>query len=91
VHWGHYAPMSKVIQIRDVNDDTYRTLRTRAAAEGLSLTAYVRRQLDHLASLPSMAEWLSDATNRTWGVEDRAAVERALRESREEADARWAR
>lgn len=77
--------MSKVIQIRDVDDDTYRTLRTRAAAEGLSLTAYVRRELDRMATRASMAEWLERATNRSWSV-SREAVERALRETREEAD-----
>jgi hypothetical protein len=39
----------KVIQIRDVPDDVRDALADAAAAEGLSLTGYVRRELEHLA------------------------------------------
>jgi plasmid stability protein len=49
----------RTIQIREVPEGTYRTLRGRAAAEGLSLTAYLRRQLDDLANRPTMTEWLA--------------------------------
>lgn len=56
--------MGKTIQLRDVDDRTYTALRTRAAAEHLSLTAYVKRELDKLTSGPTMAELLDRADQR---------------------------
>jgi plasmid stability protein len=50
--------MPKTVQIRDLDDATYATLRERAAADGLSLAQYLRRELTHLAALPTMAVWL---------------------------------
>lgn len=41
--------MPKVIQIRDVPDAVRDALAEAAEAEGLSLTRYVRRELEHLA------------------------------------------
>lgn len=41
--------MSKVIQIRDVPDDVRDALADAAKAQGLSLTVYVRRELEHVA------------------------------------------
>ena len=41
--------MSKVIQIRDVPDEVRDELAAAAEAEGLSMTGYVRRELEHLA------------------------------------------
>lgn len=77
--------MGKAVQIRDVDDHTYRVLRTRAAAEGMSLTTYLRRELERLASAPTMAEWLSRATDRTWGVDGEEIV-RVIREGRDGED-----
>ena len=75
--------MSHTIQIRDVDDETYTVLRTRAAAEHLSLTSYLRRELEKLASGPSLALWVQQATTRDWGVSHEAIME-AIRESRDE-------
>jgi len=41
--------MSKVIQIRDVPDEVRDALAEAAAAEGLSMTGYVRRELEYIA------------------------------------------
>lgn len=41
--------MSKVIQIRDVPDDVRDALAEAAEAEGLSMTGYVRRELELIA------------------------------------------
>ncbi len=41
--------MSKVIQIRDVPDEVRDALAEAAEAEGLSMTGYVRRELEHIA------------------------------------------
>jgi plasmid stability protein len=75
--------MSRTIQIRDVDDTTYTVLRTRAAAAHLSLTAYLRNELDRLASGPSMGEWLNNVTARDWGLSHQAIGE-VLREIRDE-------
>lgn len=52
--------MPKNVQIRDLDDTTYETLRARAEAEDLSLTQCLRRELDRLAAVPSMTEWLTE-------------------------------
>ena len=56
--------MPKNVQIRNLDDATYDTLRRRAAAEHLSLTQYLRRELERLATTTSMAELLARADER---------------------------
>jgi plasmid stability protein len=51
----------KNVQIRNLDDATYSKLRARAATDGLSLSQYLRRELDHLADLATMAEILARA------------------------------
>jgi plasmid stability protein len=41
--------MSKMIQIRDVPDDVHRTLKARAAGAGMSLSDYIKRDLERSA------------------------------------------
>lgn len=54
-----YAPhMPKMIQIRDVPDQLHGTLKARAAREGMSLSDFLRRELEHAAERPTMREWL---------------------------------
>ncbi len=48
--------MSKMIQVRDVPDDVHRTIKMRAAAAGMSLSDYVKRDLEIAASRPSLEE-----------------------------------
>ena len=85
MHDDYPADMGRIIQIRDVDDDDYTVLTAKAAAEGLSLTAYLKRELHQLAQLPSMAEWVERATDRDWGVSG-ADLEEVLREVHEEDD-----
>lgn len=59
--------MPKNVQIRNLDDATYAKLRSRAAADGMSLSQYLRRELEHLASLATMAEVL-ERTDR-WRAE----------------------
>ena len=49
--------MSKMIQIRNVPDDVHRTIKARAAAAGMSLSDYLKRDLERQASLPAMEEF----------------------------------
>ena len=69
----------KNVQIRNVDDSIYATLRARAEAADLSLTQYLRRELEQLASTPTFAEWLDRADRlraRSGGV-SREAIEAA--------------
>lgn len=76
--------MAKTVQIRNLDDHTYSVLRTRAAAENLSLTAYLKRELEGMASRPSLGDLIRQAdTWRTDGV-DRALVAPAVRALRDE-------
>ena len=56
--------MAKNVQIRNLDDATYEVLRRRAAAEDLSLTQYLRRELARLAGTPTMDEVLARADRR---------------------------
>jgi plasmid stability protein len=49
--------MSKMIQIRNVPDDVHRTVKARAARAGMSLSDYLKRDLERQAALPVMEEF----------------------------------
>jgi antitoxin FitA len=48
--------MSKVIQIRNVSDTLHRRLRSRATLAGMSLSSYVRSELQRAAERVTPAE-----------------------------------
>jgi len=48
--------MSKMIQLRNVPDALHRTLRARAALAGMTLSDYVRRELERSAEQLTPAE-----------------------------------
>jgi plasmid stability protein len=48
--------MSQMIQVRNVPDEVHRTLKARAAAAGMSLSDYIKRDLEEAASRPSLEE-----------------------------------
>lgn len=58
---GH---MSKMIQIRNVPDSVHRTVKSRAALEGLSLSDYLLRMVRHSAERPTIEELLERARRR---------------------------
>ena len=58
------ACVPKNVQIRNLDDATYETLRSRAASEDLSLAQYLRRELERLASISTMLEVLARADER---------------------------
>ena len=76
--------MGKMIQIRNVPDDVHSTLKSRAAREGMSLSDYIKRQLEQVAKLPSMAEWLERTRKRKpiSGKLNSAELIRELRDGR---------
>jgi len=62
--WPNVIHMSKMIQVRNVPDDVHRTLKVRAAAEGLSLSDYVKRDLEELAKQATLEEVFARARAR---------------------------
>lgn len=48
--------MSKMIQVRNVPDEVHRTLKARAAAEGVSLSDYIKRELETSAARARLDE-----------------------------------
>ena len=74
--------MVKVIQIRNVPDEVHRTLRTRAAAAGMSLSDYLLDELDRVARRPAVADVLARANRRSGGVSADAIVD-AVRSGRD--------
>jgi hypothetical protein len=78
--------MPKVIQIRDVPDEVRDALAEAADAEGLSLTRYVRRELEHLARRSQRMRHNATVVRRTQrrvgGSVDRDVILSALHEGR---------
>ena len=78
--------MNKHVQIRNLPEKTHRKLKARAASEGMSMSDYLRIEIERLVSLPSPKEWLATVRKRqpmSISIED--AVE-ATRHGREEND-----
>ena len=76
--------MSKMIQVRDVPEDVHSTLKARAAREGMSLSAFIKRELEHIVERPSMREWL-DLTRKMKPIPSKqsgAQIVRGLRDAR---------
>jgi plasmid stability protein len=76
--------MAKNVQIRNVPDDAVATIKRRAAAAGLSMSEYLRREIVRLAGRPTVAELLERAAER-WGPSGLTADEivAGIREDRE--------
>jgi antitoxin FitA len=56
--------MGTLIQIRDVRDEVHRTLKARAAREGVSLSEYLRAELERVAASPTPDELLARLRSR---------------------------
>jgi plasmid stability protein len=74
--------MSKMIQIRDVPEDVHGILKARAAREGISLSDYIKRELEHSAERPSMREWL-DLTGNMKPIPSKRSAAQMVRELRD--------
>jgi antitoxin FitA len=75
----------KTIQVRNVPDEVHRTLRTRAAAAGVSLSDFALGELERVAERPPVAEVLQRAQSRPGGASSRDAIAalEAVRRERE--------
>lgn len=83
--------VSSNLTIRALPMSVRRTLAARAKARRMSLNAFVVEQLALVAETPTMAEAIArlDATREKYGVTSDDAVA-AVREARDEWDAKWA-
>lgn len=80
--WPNVERMSKMIQIRNVPDEVHRTLKVRAAAEGVSLSDYIKRDLEELAKQATIEEVFASAHARGGSgvtAEDIVAIQREQR------------
>jgi plasmid stability protein len=57
--------MAKMIQVRNVPDSLHRKLKSRAASEGISLSDFVLREMEHVAEHPTMKELAERLASRT--------------------------
>ena len=74
--------MSKMIQIRDVPEPVHSTLKARAAQEGMSLSDYLKRELERTVERPTMREWL-ERTQRARPMTAKRSVAQVIRELRD--------
>ena len=74
--------MSKMIQVRDVPEQVHGTLKARAAREGMSLSDFIKRELERAAERPSMPEWL-ELTQRAKPIPARRTAAQVVRELRD--------
>jgi len=59
--------MSKMIQIRNVPDDLHRALKMRAAAAGMNLSDYIKRELDRKNRKSTIKEIRARSKGRSVG------------------------
>ena len=74
--------MSKMIQVRDVPEQVHRTLKARAAREAMSLSDFIKRELQRAAERPSMHEWL-DRTQHVKPIPAKRSSAKIIRELRD--------
>lgn len=75
--------MSKMIQIRNVPDDLHRTLKIRAAQAGMSLSDYIKRDLERQARLATLEELAARVRARGSSRVPTSEVVAVLRELRD--------
>ena len=74
--------MSKMIQVRDVPESVHNTLKSRAAREGMSLSDFIKRELERVAERPTMQEWL-EQTRRAKPIPAKQTATQVIRELRD--------
>jgi hypothetical protein len=70
-----------MIQIRNVPEGVHRTLKARAAREGLSLSDFIKRELERTADRPTMQEWL-DRGQQAKPISSKRSAAQLIRELR---------
>ena len=81
-HVTYAKSMSKMIQIRDVPEQIHRTLKARAAREGMSLSDYIKSELARAVERPTMREWL-ERTEHAKPISSKRSAAQVIRELRD--------
>jgi plasmid stability protein len=71
-----------MIQVRDVPEQIHSTLKARAAREGMSLSDFIKRELERAAERPSMREWL-ELTQQASPISGKRTAAQLVRELRD--------
>lgn len=79
--------MAKMIQLRNVPDALHRTLKSRAALAGMSLSDYLLREIRYVAEKPTMEEMMRRLEKLT-PVVTKISNAQAVREEREKRGSR---
>jgi antitoxin FitA len=74
--------MSRMIQVRNVPDTLHRTLKVRAAMEGISLSDYLLAEIRQMAERPTLSE-LRERLQRRAPVAAPLTAARAVRSERD--------
>jgi antitoxin FitA len=75
--------MTKMIQVRDVPESVHGTLKSRAAREGMSLSDFIKRELERVAERPTMQEWL-ERTQQAKPIPAKRTAAQVIRQLRDE-------
>ena len=73
--------MSKMIQVRDVPEQIHSRLKARAAREGMSLSDFIKKELERTAERPTMREWL-ERTQEAKPISAKRSAAQLVRELR---------
>ena len=74
--------MATMIQIRNVPDDIHRSLKSKAALEGMTLSDFLLREVRQIASRPTPAELMARLSSRT-PVKSYESMAQAVRRGRD--------
>jgi plasmid stability protein len=74
--------MFKMIQVRNVPERVHSTLKSRAASEGMSLSDFIKRELERSAERPTMQEWLR-RTEQAKPIPAKRSAAQVIREMRD--------
>lgn len=71
-----------MIQIRDVPERVHSTLKARAAREGMSLSDFIKKELERTIERPTVREWL-ESTQQTRPLPAKRSAAQIVRELRD--------
>ena len=71
-----------MIQIRDVSDQLHSTLKARAASAGMTLSDFIKKDLERAAARPTMGEWL-ERTRQAKPIPTKRSAAQIIREMRD--------
>jgi plasmid stability protein len=80
--WLYAENMSKMIQVRDVPDQVHSILKARAAREGMSLSDFIKQELERSTERPTMREWL-ESTRQAKPIPTKRSAAQIVRELRD--------